>query len=149
MDKGRLAKVIVSASLLSAMGFALYLAGISGTGSIVSVGGTQPETAVYENLDLDLNESLEDIVAFYYTNGDGATDFNFTLSENITSIDEQCTYEIGKDINWSIQVNSAGWYPFPHIATMNTGSNAIEVKAIGDANSCPINGTWAITGVLA
>ena len=139
--------VVFSVTVMSVMGFALWIAGLTASGTVVSASGIEPSAITYENLDLNITD-IEDSVVFYYTNEDGVVNMNFTLSENLSSTDSTCNYEVGKDILFSIEVNSNGFYPMPYVTQVNTGSNAIELKAVGDINRCPSYGSYVLTARL-
>lgn len=81
---------------------------------------------------------------------DEAGDFSFILTDGIASTDPGCTYEIGLDTSWQMNINLAGGESIdtttPVIKSLPAGALTMNLAGIRDVNACPATGTVTLTG---
>jgi hypothetical protein len=129
---------------------ALYMGGMSLTGSISATAGTQPSDVTC-NYDF-VNISSETTYDCVYDNTDGTITMQFICdTSGLSSTDGKCNYENGKDIKFWVGIDNADYSPCESTPTktITNGVHDISIKLEPHPNRCPVTGNYSVTGVIA
>lgn len=134
---------------LVASATALWLGGLSITGSFLSVGGNPPESVVLDEPILILNTS-DHYYSYLYENTDGTVVMSFTGELQLVSGHENCNID---DMDYTLEVlGDSGWANAATGVelTLPSGFTDIQWRVVPHANACPADATssYSLVGLI-
>lgn len=135
-----LTSALLTLALLSAVGVALYLAGVSISGNMTATGGSSPDSLVISN-DVMITSTTPQTFQEEYFNSDGTVVMTFVCSKTLVSGDANCNIDPNAD--YLIEIwDGADWLNCNATdnptQTINSGNNMIEYRVVPHENRCPL-----------
>lgn len=131
---------------------ALLLSGMSFTGNVFVMQGSQPEVTEY-TWDIAIYSDSNDTQVFYFDNTDGPQDYAFYLDDSgiASATPGNCTYESGKDLRFYMNTSAYNQEPLngnDPLFTMQSGDNWITLTTEPHPNRCGLTGVVALNAEI-
>jgi len=131
---------------------ALYISGMTFSGSVLATGGEEPTAQEY-TWDINITSNDNQTKTFQYDNQDGPQTFKFDIdTSDICSTSAICTYEENRDLRFVIEKNIWDSWPLseseqPEIY-FEPGTNTFSITTLPHPNRCPLAGNISMTATL-
>ena len=143
--------ILFAMVLLMGSGTALWLSGMSFSGTVTVSTGSAPGAIVYA-WDIMVTDDSNVTNNFDYFNTDGYQSFLFDINTTgINSTDGKCDYQENQDLQFVIVKDSLN-YPLSEgelpIIEFEPGNNTFSIITVPHIGRCPLNGVIAMSATL-
>jgi len=145
-----LALGLVFAVLFSGSAFAIYNGGFRMSGNVYVSAGSVPSDVI-DTWDISISDDAWHYHNSTYINNGSAINLTMGVNDfNISSSDANCTYESQKDLKFQVSNDLVNYYNMfdNPILEMQDGNNTISTRVKRHPNSCPLEGSYNITGSI-